>query len=188
MLGKGPQKDELRLTERLLEEMIDTHKAICRLANEIDWESMENEFVPLYSKTGRPSASLRTMVGLLILKQMFNQGDETVIERWVENPYWQYFTGQIFFQWKAPTDPSDLVHFRKRIGKEGAEKILKYSLKVHGDKAKEKVGLIDTTVQEKNITYPTDMKLYRKVIARCRRIASREDVPLRQSYIRVEKN
>jgi len=97
------------------------------------------------------------MVSLLILKQLYDLGDETLPSSWVQNPYFQYFSGYDVFQWKFPVAPSDLVHFRKRIGKSGAEFILKASLDIQDQR---KVTCnevsIDTTVQPKNITYPTD--------------------------------
>lgn len=91
------------------------------------------------------------------------------------------------FQWKFPIEPTDLVHFRKRIGKKGIEKIFKISIDLHGKKSKENEVVIDTTVQEKNITYPTDVKLHKKIIDKCVKIALKEDVELRQSYRRISK-
>jgi len=127
------------------------------------------------------------MVSLLILKQIYNLGDETVIERWVQNPYWQYFSGEREFQWNKPVEPSDFVHFRKRIGKEGVKKILQVSIQLHGKQAMEKEVVIDTTVQEKNITYPTDVKLYKRIIDQSRKIARTEGIKQRQSYKRKAK-
>jgi IS5 family transposase len=127
------------------------------------------------------------MVSLLLLKQIYNLGDETVVEAWVHNPYWQYFSGFTTFQWNFPIEPTDLVHFRKRIGKQGLEKIFKISIDLHGKSSLEKEVLIDTTVQEKNITYPTDVKLHKKIIDKCIKIANSEEVILRQSYKRISK-
>jgi len=122
------------------------------------------------------------MVGLLLLKQMFNQGDETVVAAWVQNPYWQYFCGMREFQWQLPCDPSDLVYFRQRIGEAGMQRILKVSVQLHGDQAQEPEVVVDTTVQEKNITYPTDSKLAHKIIRRCWKLADRHGVKLRRRY------
>lgn len=122
------------------------------------------------------------MVGLLILKQLHDLGDETVVEAWRENPYWQYFCGEGEMQWGAPCEPSDLVHFRHRIGEAGMQLILAVSIGVHGPKGGEKEVVIDSTVQEKNVTYPTDTKLYRKVIVRCWKLADREQIQLRRRY------
>jgi IS5 family transposase len=127
------------------------------------------------------------MVSLLLLKQMYNLGDETVLESWVQNPYWQYFSGETEFRWKLPLEPSDFVHFRKRIGEKGVKKILQISIELHGKEAMESEVVVDTTVQEKNITYPTDVKLYRKIIEQCRKIAKVENIAQRQSYSRIVK-
>ena len=127
------------------------------------------------------------MVGLLLLKRMFNQSDESVIERWIENPYWQYFTGEEFFQYEKPFDPSDFVHFRKRIEASGMEKVLSLSIKLHPGSEQDKCVAIDPTVQEKHITFPTDTKLQKKIIEHCREIAKEEGIELRQSYKRKLK-
>jgi IS5 family transposase len=122
------------------------------------------------------------MVGLLLLKQMFNQGDETVVAAWVQNPYWQYFCGMTDFQWAVPCDPSDLVYFRQRIGEAGVQRILQVTVRLHGEKASESEVVVDTTVQEKNITHPTDTKLAHKIIRRCWKLADRNGVKLRRRY------
>lgn len=171
----------------ILKEIINPQHELVVLSHKIDWSYFEKEFAPLYSNTGRPAIRIRMSVGLLLLKQMYNLGDETVIEAWLQNPYYQYFTGESEFQWEYPCDPSDLVHFRKRIGKQGAELIFKHSVECRAEDIKGHDVLVDTTAQEKNITYPTDAKLYRKVIKACRRIAQSEDISLRQSYTRIEK-
>jgi transposase, IS5 family len=154
------------------------HK-LCLLAKEIDWASLEKEFALLYGVTGRPSITIRTIVGLLILKQMYNLGDETVVERYLENPYWQHFCGEVYFQYKLPFDPSDFVHFRKRIGEAGMKKIFKQSIDLFGKdviRREVKEVRVDTTVQEKNITFPTDRKLNEKAIEYCKRIAKKEGI------------
>jgi transposase, IS5 family len=163
---------------------------LCLLAKKIDWEGIEKEFAPLYGKVGRPSVPIRTVVGLLLLKQMYNLGDETVLERYLENPYWQHFCGEIYFQYRLPFDPSDFVHFRHRVGAKGMEKIFKQSIDLFGkDEIKKEVKEIrvDTTVQEKNITYPTDRKLYEKAISYCKRIAKTENIQLKRTYTREIK-
>ena len=137
-------------------------------ANKIDWEMFEREFSPLYCPdNGRPAKPVRLMVGLLILKHIRDLSDESVVEQWSENNYYQYFCGEQEFQPRVPCEASELVHFRHRIGKEGIELILKESIRINGKDSNDKDVYIDTTVQEKNITFPTDDKLAKKIIKRC---------------------
>lgn len=187
MKGESQNQDQRNLFRPILKEIINPKHELVILANKIDWEYFENEFSNLYSDTGRPSVPIRTIVGMLLLKQMHNLGDETVVEQWLQNPYFQYFTGERDFQWKAPCDPSDFVHFRKRIGKKGSEAIFKSSLETRKDEIKGNDVIFDTTAQEKNITYPTDAKLLRRVVEQCQKIAKDEEIPVRQSYKRTIK-
>lgn len=94
------------------------------------------------------------MVSLLMLKLMFDMGDETVVGAWVQNPYWQFLSGCEEFQWELPCDPSDLVYFRQRIGEAGAQMILSVSARMHGRQAREEAVVVDTTVQEKKCDPP----------------------------------
>ena len=183
MKGKNPDRKQLNMYRQRLADQLNPRYSLYRLAERIPWEVFEEEFQGLYSHTGRTAHPIRLMVGLLILKQIRNLSDEAVVERWVENGYYQYFCGGVFFQWELPCHPTDLVYFRKRIGEQGVEKILQVSIDLHGDKAsKDREILIDTTVQEKNITFPTDTKLYRKISEHCVSIAKEEDIELRQTY------
>ena len=128
------------------------------------------------------------MVSLLILKVLYNLSDEQlVLERWEMNAYFQYFSGEQHQRWGAPCAPSDLVYFTKRIGKKGAEKILKHSIEKHGKHSQEPHVSVDTTVQEKNITYPTDAKQYKKIIDKAVKIAQTNKISLRRSYKRTAK-
>ncbi len=188
MRGKSQDQEQRNLFRPILKEIINPEHELVKLAEEIDWNYFEKTFSDYYSDQGRPSVPVRTMVGLLLLKQMNNLGDETVIAAWLQNPYFQYFTGEREFQWHPPCNPTDFVHFRKRIGKEGAEAIFKASIEIRKDEVKGEDVIFDTTAQEKNITYPTDVKLLRKVIERCQNIARQENIPLRQSYKRTIKN
>ncbi len=158
---------------------------LLHLANVIPWERFEQEFAGLYSEQGRPAKPTRLMVGLMMLKQLENLSDERVVEAWTQNPYYQAFCGMKEFQWKLPCDPSDLVYFRKRIGEDGARLVFEISVELHGKDAKEREVTVDTTVQEKNITFPTDKKLLRKIIEGCRKIAEWEDIKLRRSFKRT---
>ena len=157
------------------------------LAQKLPWGLFEEEFAPFYASVGRPAKPIRLMVGLLLLKQLENLSDERVVEAWVQNPYYQSFCGMERFQWDFPCDPSDLVHFRKRIGESGVEKIFKASVLLHGKACLEGDVVIDTTVQEKNITFPTDTKLRLKVMVRCWKLAAEEGIVLRRSYRRELK-
>src|ERR1035438_4856347 len=102
-----------------LAEQLDARRPIYQLAGKIPWSDFDEEFGAFYSEEGRPAKPVRLMVGLLFLKQMHNLGDETAVAQWVQNPYWQFFCGESQFQWALPCDPSDLVHFRNRIGEQG---------------------------------------------------------------------
>ncbi len=187
MLGKSPSQNQKNLFKPLLVEFINPDHPLVVLAQRIPWKELEQDFSGFYSHTGTPSKPVRLMVGLLILKQVYNLGDEPLMEEWVRDPYFQFFCGEAEFQWQPPCDPSDLVHFRKRIGKEGVEKIFALSVRMQGKDLKSNDILVDTTAQEKNITYPVDSKQYRKVIGKCNDIAKKEGVVLRQSYKRTVK-
>ena len=182
MIGNSPNQQQKHLFSVNLADFINPNHRLSLLAEKIDWQAFETNLAPLYSNFGAPAKPIRLMVGLLILKQVFNLGDETVVEEWVSNPYFQYFCGQDIFQWKYPCDPSDVVHFRHRIGVEGVEKILAASLLIHGEEMLNEDVSIDTTVQPKNITYPTETKLAVRIIKQSREIARKEGVKVRQSY------
>lgn len=158
---------------------------LLQLAKRIPWERFEEEFAGLYSDQGRPAKPTRLMVGLMLLKQMENLSDERIVGAWTRNPYFQAFCGMTEFQWSLPCDPTDLTYFRKRIGEDGARLIFEVSVALHGDDAKEREITVDTTVQEKNVTFPTDLKLLGKIIEGCRKIVAREGIRLRRSYRRV---
>ena len=165
--------------------MLDARQPLYRLAQTIDWTQFETAFAKLYKDEGRPALPIRRMVGLLLLKQLHNLSDERVVEQWTLNPYFQFFCGEREFQWSAPCAASELVHFRDRIGPDGGEKLLATSIALHGDRAREKEVVLDTTAQEKAITFPTDAKLHAKVIKTTRRIAAKDGIVLRQSYARI---
>ena len=188
MIGKFLPSDQTDLFRMRLDQMVNMRHELIILSKELDWTWIESELSGYYAAEGRPAIPVRTMVGMLLLKQMFNQSDETVIYRWVENPYWQYFTGEEFFQHKAPFDPSDFVHFRKRVGENGMEKVLSMTIRLHYGSESEPEVMIDTTVQEKNITHPTDSKLAYKIIKYCWRYAEVLGIDLRQSYRFVVKD
>ena len=130
------------------------------------------------------------MCGLLILKHLRNISDESVVEQWSENAYFQYFCGMHEFVPSFPCASSELVHFRKRIGEKGMELILSESIRVNDDKSDDDhhaTAFIDSTVQEKNVTYPTDAKLHKKIIGKVLKIVKELNLPMRQSYTFVLK-
>ena len=174
-----------------LEDMLSHEHPLFQLSNKINWERFENAFSPLYCSTnGRPAHPIRLMCGLLILKHLRNVSDEMVVFQWSENAYYQYFCGGLEFMPKQPCDASELVHFRNRIGEEGMELILAESIRVNTDHDNEDhfdTAFIDSTVQEKNITYPTDAKLHKKIIKNVLKIVHDKSLPLRQSYTRTLK-
>ncbi|TRX59833.1 IS5 family transposase [Carboxylicivirga sp. M1479] len=187
MVGKQDNTPQLSIFDTPLERFINLKHELCVLSCKIDWTSIEDDFSIYYSEIGRPSVPIRRMIGLLLLKHIYNLSDEAIVDRWIENPYWQYFSGEKVFQTQKPFDPTEFIHFRNRIGKEGAEKLLKLSIHLFGKEAQEKEVLIDSTVQEKNITYPTDAKLHKRVIEKVNKIAKQEGIVLRQTYTRTLK-
>jgi IS5 family transposase len=187
MLGKIKPNLQQNLFQTRLTDLINLSHPLVKLADELDWLKMECEFQNLYSEQGRPSIPIRKIAGLLMLKAMFKESDETVVARWIENAYWQYFTGESFFQTKQPFDPSEFVHFRKRLKEIGLEYLLSQTVALHPEAKTEKEVQIDTTVMEKNVTFPTDAKLAKKVIEKCVKIAKKEGLTQRQTYVRVSK-
>ena len=189
MLGKLQDSSQRELFRTRLEDMINPSHELALLADKIDWQYFEEEFKPYYSDKGSPSVPIRTMVGCLMLKHLYNLGDEKIPEQWVQNVYFQYFCGGVFFEHKFPFDPSDFVHFRRRVGEAGIAKIFAYSVKLHGAEVprQAKFVLSDTTVQENNTTFPTDAKLCKKVIDKCNEIAEEEGINQRQRFTRESK-
>ncbi|MDO4209377.1 MAG: IS5 family transposase [bacterium] len=192
-----------------LETMLDSKHQLFKLANMVDWSLFENSFAPLFCRdNGRPPKPIRLMVGLLMLKHLRNVSDEQVVAQFTENAYYQYFCGMESFSIAAPCAASELVHFRHRIGEVGIELILKESIRINlaiedrkkeeddrkngkdgrGRKSdKEQTAFIDSTVQEKNVTFPTDSKLLNKIIDYCHKVAKAEVIKVRQSYAREIK-
>ena len=174
-----------------LEQIIDMRHELVRLAQAIDWDGIDKRLARQFADTGRPATETRFMVGLLLLKHMFGLSDEGVCERWVYDPYFQFFTGEAFFQHRFPHERSGLSHWRKRLG-DSLEALLTESLRVAHDtgalKPKDVTRItVDTTVQPKNVAHPTDAKLMHRAIAWLGRLAAEHGVPLRQSYKRVAK-
>ena len=182
MLAKQKNNAQIGFYSSFEEQLNHSHPLYI-LANRIDWNVFEDAFKKHYSATqGKPAKPIRLMVSLLILKQVRNLSDESVVEQWAENAYYQYFGGEKLFSVKPPCVPTELVEFRKRIGEGGVELIFKESIRINGKDADDDNLSGDSTVQEKNITYPTDDKLYKKIIVKCQNIALKESLELRQSY------
>jgi len=174
-----------------LDQIINMKHELVLLAGKIEWDWIDDEIAPLYSENGRPGIETRFMIGLLLLKHINGLSDEGVCERWVHDPYFQFFTGEEFFQHAFPHERSDLSHWRKRLG-DKLELLLAESLRVaHEAGALRGQDLkrvtVDTTVQPKAITFPTDAKLLHAAIKGLNRLARRHGVKLRQSYSRVAK-
>jgi len=165
------------LLKQPLANLINPQHPLCKLTKRIPWKEIEHHFFGLYANTDRPAKPIRLMVSLLILKQLYNLSDESMVDRWIKNPCFQFFSGETVFQWSFPYHSTDLVYFQKRIGEEGMRKIFQVSIALHGKKAKEKEVVVDTTVQEKNITFPTDTKLCKRIIEHCVDIATKERTP-----------
>ena len=174
-----------------LDQIINLKQELVQLAGKIDWDWLDSEVAPLYSDKGRPGIETRFVLGLLLLKHIYCLSDEAVCERWVYDPYFQYFTGEEFFQHAFPHERSDLSHWRTRLG-DKLELLLAESLRVAHEsgalraKDLERVT-VDTTVQPKAITFPTDAKLLHAAIKGLNRLARKHGVRLRPSYVRVAK-
>lgn len=174
-----------------LDQIINLKHELVQLGGKIDWVWIDGEIAPLYSDKGRPGIETRFVVGLLLLKHIYGLSDEGVCERWVHDPYFQHFTGEEFFQHVFPHERSDLSHWRKRLG-DKLEKLLAESLRVaHAAGALRTRDLkrvtVDTTVQPKAITFPTDAKLLHAAIKGLNRLVRESGVQLRQSYLRIAK-
>lgn len=182
MLAKKQDQNQLGFYSTF-EEQLNHQHPLYVLSHRIRWNVFEEAFRKHYSETmGAPAKPLRLMTALLILKHLRNVSDESVVEQWSENVYYQYFSGEQFYANGIPCASTELVEFRKRIGEEGVELILKESIHVNGKDSEEEEAVTDTTVQEKNITFPTDSKLHKKIIAKCKKIAGKENIELRQTY------
>lgn len=175
-----------------LSQIIDMNHRLVRLSNRLNWERLESEIDELYHcRSGQPPLPTRLLAGLHYLKAMFNESDESVVERWVENPYWQYFCGYEYLQHELPLHPTSLVKWRQRVG-DKLEVLLSETIelarssKAMSPRALEHVN-IDTTVQEKAIAFPTDARLYQSMRLLLVRLARQRNIVLRQSYVRVGK-
>ena len=193
MQFKKKKLDIFESAKPKLEKIIDKNHKLIKLSKLIDWESLEKTFLKYYHPSyGRPGKSVRLMVGLHFLKYMYDLSDEEIVERWLENPYWQYFTGEERFQYKLPIHPTSMTKWRNRIKEEDLLKLLEETVK-SGFKSGYLKGLdvkrvnVDTTVQEKNISYPRDIRLYYKLIEHLVKYAKSLGLKLKQTYLNVGK-
>ena len=177
MKPKPQPRDDFELFQAHFDQILNHDHALVQLADKIDWSRFDTAFADSYSQDmGAPAKAVRLMVGLQYLKYTFNESDESVVDRWVENVYWQYFCGFTHMQHEAPIDPSSMSRWRKRVGPQRLELLLSETIEL-AVRAKQlpqrdlKQVTIDTTVQEKNITYPTDSKLLYTAIRKLGRAA-----------------
>ncbi|MDA9536967.1 transposase [Bradyrhizobium sp. CCBAU 21362] len=188
---RDDRQDDLFRTS--LDAIINLRHPLVRLAAEIDWDFLAKRFSSVCRiGPGQPPLPTRLVAGLFILKHMHNLSDEALCDRWVENPYFQYFCGEVVFRHELPFDRSSLTRWRQRLGEEQIATLLQESLSVaHRAGAIETKDLerivVDTTVQEKAIAHPTDARLTHRAIEKLVDLAKREGVELRQSYLRVAK-
>ncbi len=188
--NKNRQRELFRVE---LIQIIDPGHSLAKLANVVDWDRFEEVFGSTYCPdNGRPAISTRLMVALHYLKYTHNLSDDDVVAGWVENPYWQYFSGMKWFQHKVPIHSSSMSRWRKRVGDAGAEQLLKQTieagLKLKAVKPHQlKRVNVDTTVQEKDVRFPTDARLYDRARQRLVDEAKKRGIDLRQNYNRLSK-
>lgn len=191
-----PRKREPEAQEDLfrarLEQIINMDHALVRLAGRMDWAFFDETFGACYSDKGRPGVPTRLMAGLHLLKHMYDLSDEAVCDRWVHDPYFQYFCGESFFQHQLPADRSSMTNWRQRIGPEAMAALVQESLAcAHRTGALRPQDMehitVDTTVQPKAITFPTDAKLMTRAREMLVDLAKAWGVTLRQSYRRIGK-
>ncbi|MGB5821685.1 MAG: IS5 family transposase [Saonia sp.] len=174
-----------------LDQIINLRHALVVLADKIDWAWLDEQLAECFSDQGRPAEPVRFMIGMFLLKHTYALSDEQVWDRWVHDPYFQYFTGEEFFQHTLPHERSGMSHWRKRIGGK-LDILLQETLRIaHDTGALKKSDLarvtVDTTVQPKNIAFPTDARLLETAIHQLGKLAREHGVPLRQSYARLAK-
>lgn len=188
----GKYGKQLKLFRERLSSLLNPDHELFQLANLIEWDRFEVALDGCYSDTGRPGAPIRLLVGLMYLKYTFNISDEQLAPRWEENPYWQYFCGYEYLQHKFPIDYTTLIKWRKRVGVEKLRELLKETIDLAVreealDEGDLKRVNVDTTVQEKAISFPTDSRLAQALTTKLANEAKAAGIDLRQSYLRISK-
>ncbi len=182
----------LDILRNRLDQMINMKHQLVILSKFIDWQFLEEKFASYYKEEGRPGVTTRLIVGIHLLKHIHKLSDEQVCARWEENPYFQYFCGESFFQHKLPMSRSSMSHWRGRVGEEAVVVLLQETLAVAARTQAMKVQdldkiVVDTTVQPKAITYPTEAKLTYTAMVKLVECGQKLGLKLRQSYKRVAK-
>ena len=186
-------KGEQDLFRSRLDQIINMSHELVRLADTIDWPFLEGRFGEVYSDSpGMPPLPTRLMAGLAILKHTFDLSDEVLCSRWVQNPYFQYLCGEEFFCHELPFDRSSMTRWRQRMGEERIAALLQESLHVAVKTGAMKPQdtrrvIVDTTVQPKNVMFPTDAKLLNRARDGLVKLAKQVGLDLRQSYVRIGK-
>lgn len=184
---QDPQDDLFKVR---LSDLINPKHKLCRLSGLIDWDGVEADIEAYFSDQGAPGLPVRLMAGLMILQHTYGTSDEAAVDAWLESPYWQWFCGETFFQHEFPCHPTSLVKWRKRLGEAGCERLLSATVEA-GLKGKVikpssfKRVVVDTTVQPKNVAYPTDAALYDKARKGVVEVAHAHGIVLRQTYDKV---
>jgi transposase, IS5 family len=188
---REPEQPQRELLQMDLEQLIDMSHPLVRLGVSIDWQSFEQTLGSTYHPSqGAPGISTRLMVALHYLKYQQDLSDEDVVAVWVENPYWQHFSGMRYFQHRMPIDPSSMTRWRKRLGDAGAEQMLRatieagIAMRVIGPAELKRIN-VDTTVETKAIRFPTDARLYERMRERLVKAARAEGLAIKQSYQHV---
>jgi transposase, IS5 family len=188
---REPEQPQREMFQIALEQLIDKSHPLVRLGLSIDWLSFEETLGDTYHPSqGAPGISTRLMVALHYLKYQLDLSDEDVVSAWVENPYWQHFSGMRYFQHRMPIEPSSMTRWRKRLGSAGAEQMLRATIEAGIEMrvicpAELKRINVDTTVQTKAIRFPTDARLYQRMRERLVKAARAEGLSIKQSYERV---
>lgn len=202
-----------------LDQMIDLRHALAVLATRMPWDEIEKSLAPAFahqdragrevegadlfgttmqlagagvSNRGRPRLPIRLMVALLYLKHAYNESDESVVERWAQDVYYQFFSGQVYFEPRLPCDATQIGRFRRVLGEAGVEQLLKstieaaVAMKAVGRREFERV-IVDSTVQEKAIAHPTDSRLLEVAREKIARLAKRAGIPLKLTHEREGK-